>query len=52
MGCCGGGHNHNDKRVKDLSTDRQVDQSKGNISPILILLGILAIGLVVYKFLI
>ena len=50
MGCCGGGHNHNDQRVKDWSTDRKVDQSKVNISPIIILLGILAIGLVVYKF--
>lgn len=52
MGCCGGGHNHNDQRVKDLGADGQVDQSKGNISPILILLGILAIGLVVYKLII
>lgn len=52
MGCCGGGNNNNDQRVKDWSTDEQVDQSKGNISPILIILGILSIGLVAYKFLI
>jgi hypothetical protein len=52
MGCCGGGHNQNEKRVKDWNNEGQVDQPNGNISPLLILIGILAIGLVVYKFII
>lgn len=49
MGCCGGGHNHNDQRSKDWSTQEQDTQYKGNINPLLIILGILVIGLVFYK---
>lgn len=47
MGCCGGGNN---KRVKDWDTAGQADQSKGNVNFMLVAIGVIAIGLVIYKY--
>lgn len=48
MGCCGGGNNN--RKVKDWGTENQENQSKGNVNPLLILLGIIIIGFLVYYF--
>ena len=49
MGCCGGGNN---KRVKDWDAAEQSDQSKGNSNFLLVVIGVIAIGLTIYKYLI
>lgn len=49
MGCCGGGHTPDDK-VKNWGTETKEEQARSNINPMLIILGIVSIGLVVYKY--
>ena len=50
MGCCGGGNDQNNKKIKDWGTEKQENQSSGNVNPLLILLGIIIIGILVYYF--
>lgn len=49
MGCCGGGNNY-DNRVKNWGTETKEEQTRSNINPVLIILGIVVIGLIVYKY--
>lgn len=49
MRCCGSGHNHNNQRVKDWSSEEQTDQHKVSKTPLLAILGILIVGLIIYR---
>lgn len=53
MGCCGGGHNHNNQRAKDWSseevTSHNTDQHNESITPLLVILGILIFGFIIYR---
>ena len=48
MGCCGGSNNQNQK-VKEWGTD---NQTSGNKNIKFVIIGIILLGLIIYKFLI
>lgn len=53
MGCCGGGHNHNNQRVKDWSSEGDASQNtyqyNESITPLLVIFGVLIVGFIVYR---
>lgn len=48
MGCCGGGNNQNQK-VKEWGND---NQPSGNINIKFIIIGVILLGVIIYKFII
>ena len=52
MGCCGGGFQPNNRKTKEWGSENNQDNSSTKSSPMLMAVGLLLLGLVVYKFLI
>ncbi|MBU5313502.1 hypothetical protein KQI38_15880 [Tissierella carlieri] len=52
MGCCGGGNHQNNRKVKEWGNEDCQNNSSVRSNPILIIVGLLLLGLAIYKFVI
>lgn len=52
MGCCGGSNNQSDKHMKEWGNEENKDQTGIKQNPMLIIVVLLFLGLIVYKFVI
>ncbi len=52
MGCCGGGNQQNNRKMREWGNEDYQDSSRAKSNPILIIVGLLLLGLAIYKFVI
>lgn len=52
MRCCGGGNHQNNRKMKDWGQENHQDNFGAKISPMLIIVGLLILGFIIYKFII
>ncbi len=52
MGCCGGGYQPNNRKMKEWGDKNNKDNSSIKSNHMLLIVGLLLLGFVVYKFII